>query len=207
MAERPILVVGSNNRKKAAELVTLLEPLGIEVRTLVDYPDSLTVDEDGETFLYHATKKAVEQAQHLKTWVLADDSGICIDALDGRPGVHSAYFAGPEATDEENNAKLLRELIDVPEEKRTAHYVCYVVLSDPEGNVCAHTIGKCEGRILWEEQGEGGFGYDPLFEIPEYGKTFGVLPAEIKHQLSHRGKALRAMVPHIQTHMLGTNPA
>src|SRR5947209_19687294 len=142
------LVLGSRNRKKLGELAELLEPHGFELKTLADFPAAIEVEETGDTFAANARLKAVEQARHLKQWVLGEDSGLSVDALGGQPGVYSARFSGPGATDERNNALLLEKLRDVPLEKRTAHYTCYAALSDPQGEVRAESTGYCRGRIL-----------------------------------------------------------
>ena len=195
----PLLVVGTRNRKKGLELLDLLQPLVIEVRTLADYPQAIDVVEDRDTFAGNAAKKASEQARHLGQWVLADDSGLAVDALGGAPGVYSARYAGPAANDDDNNRRLLQELGDAPLERRTAHYVCHVALADPSGELRATAEEYCRGRILCEPRGRGGFGYDPLFEIVEYHRTFGELGPAVKAALSHRARALRQIVPRIAT--------
>ena len=139
--------------------------------------------------------KATQYARQLNQWVLADDSGLCVDALDGRPGVHSARYAGPAAGDEDNNNRLLQELAGAPLDNRTAHYVCHVTLADPTGAIRAEAEDDCHGRILFERHGAGGFGYDPLFEIVEYHRSFGELSPEVKACLSHRARALRKILP------------
>jgi XTP/dITP diphosphohydrolase len=193
--KRRILVLGSRNKKKLGELVELLQPYGFELRSLADYPHAVEVEESGDTFAANAGLKATVQAQHLGEWVLGEDSGLCVDALGGRPGVYSARFSGPGATDESNNRQLLKELAGVPLEKRRAHYVCHATLSDPQGVVRAESEGHCYGRILLTEAGSGGFGYDPLFEIPEYHRTFGELSPAVKAVLSHRARAMRGLLP------------
>jgi XTP/dITP diphosphohydrolase len=193
------LLIGTGNRAKGAELAELLEPHGFCVQTLVDVAAPLEVVEDGDTFAANACKKAVEQALHLGRWVLADDSGIEVDALDGAPGVYSARYAGPHATDQENNAKLLAELEDRPASARGARYVCSIALADPEGKLRAEQSGSCRGIIRTEPAGNNGFGYDPLFEIVEMHRTFGQLGPCVKWALSHRARALRAMVPQLVT--------
>lgn len=193
----PLLVLGTRNRKKGLELLELLAPLGLAVQTLADFPNSIEIDEDRDTFAGNASKKAVDQALHLKQWVLGEDSGLSVDALKGAPGVYSARFSGEGATDEKNNQKLIAELAGVPLEKRTAHYTCYAVLADAAGQVRFECQGECHGRILLEPEGEGGFGYDPYFEIVEYHMTFGRLAPAVKRALSHRGRALRQLVPEI----------
>jgi XTP/dITP diphosphohydrolase len=192
-----VLVLGSNNRKKLGELVTLLAPHGFELKTLADVAGAIKVAETGDTFAANARLKATEQARHLGQWVLGEDSGLAVDALDGAPGVYSARFSDPGATDERNNALLLEKLRSVPAERRTAHYVCYAALSDPTGQVRAESEGICRGRILTEPAGSGGFGYDPLFEIVECHRTFGELAPAVKAVLSHRSRAMRQLVPQL----------
>jgi XTP/dITP diphosphohydrolase len=192
-----LLVLGSRNRKKVEELVPLLAPHGFELKSLGDIPEAIEVEETGETFSANAALKATVQARHLGLWVLGEDSGLAVDALGGAPGVYSARFSGPGATDAANNACLLAKLAGVPLERRTAHYVCHAALSNPAGEVCAEAEDLCRGRILLAESGRGGFGYDPLFEIPEYHKTFGELGAAVKAVLSHRSRAIRAILPKI----------
>src|SRR6476620_1661286 len=130
-----LLVLGSRNRKKLGELVELLAPHGLALKTLADFPAAVEVEETGDTFAANARLKAVEQAKHLKQWVLGEDSGLSVDALGGQPGIFSARFSGPGATDERNNELLLEKLRGVPLENRAAHYTCYAALSDPAGNV------------------------------------------------------------------------
>ena len=194
-----MIVLGTNNRKKGIELAEFLTPYHIEVRTLADFDQKLDVIEDGQTFLDNARKKAVEQARFLNAWVVGEDSGLCVDALKGAPGVHSARFAAlsdtGNASDEDNNRMLLEKLAHVPLEKRTAHYVCTAVLADPTGKVHGEAEGMCRGRILLKHSGEGGFGYDPLFEVVEYRQTFGTLPPAVKRAISHRARAIRKLIP------------
>lgn len=189
------LVVGTHNRKKGLELAELVRPLGIVTSTLADVPHPLEVEETGDTFAANATLKATEQARHIGQWVIADDSGIEVAALHGRPGVYSARYAGANATDDDNNRLLLEELGDRPPEQRGARYVAHVVLADPSGNVRAAAEEYCHGRIRREPAGAGGFGYDPLFEIVEYHRTLGELSQAVKAMLSHRARALRRLLP------------
>ena len=161
------------------------------------YPGSIDVIEDGDSFAANAKKKACEQARHLGQWVLGEDSGICVDALEGRPGIYSARFAGPDATDPENNQLLLDKLRSLPIEQRTAHYSCHMALSDPLGNICAESESHCCGRIRYEEAGNHGFGYDPLFEIIEYHRTFGELGPAMKAAISHRARAMALLLPQL----------
>jgi XTP/dITP diphosphohydrolase len=195
LSSRPFLVIGTRNRKKGIELAELLNPWGFEVVTLDDVPNSMEIEESGHTFAANAALKATQQARHLGQWVLADDSGLAVDALGGAPGVFSARYAGPNATDDENNCRLLDELGDLPLEKRTAHYVCHVTVADPTGAIRAESEDVCRGRIRFELAGANGFGYDPLFEVVEYRRTFGELGSHVKRALSHRSRALRAILP------------
>jgi XTP/dITP diphosphohydrolase len=189
------LVIGTHNRKKGIELAELLTPLGFSVVTLEDVPNAIDVVEDGDTFAANARLKASQQAVHLQRWVLADDSGLAVDALGGAPGVYSARFGGPSATDEDNNRLLLEKLKNVPLEMRTAHYVCHVSVADVTGTIRAESHDICRGRIRFEPAGTNGFGYDPLFEVVEYHRTFGELGPHVKQALSHRSRALRGIVP------------
>ncbi len=191
------IVLGTHNEKKGIELDDLLRPHGLTVLTLRDFKDALHVIEDGDSFAANARKKAAEQARHLGQWVLGEDSGLVVDALDGAPGIYSARFSGPAANDASNNEYLLAQMENVPPAKRTAHYYCHVALADCEGTVRAESHGKCCGRILSKAVGTGGFGYDPLFEIREYHRTFGELGSAVKTVLSHRSRAVRAMIPQL----------
>jgi XTP/dITP diphosphohydrolase len=189
------LVVGTHNRKKGIELAELLAPQGFSVVTLADLPEAIEVAEEGDSFEANARLKASRQAIHLGRWVLADDSGLEVDALGGAPGVYSARFAGPNATDEDNNRLLLQKLAETPLEKRTARYVCHVAVADSAGEIRAESHDVCRGRIRFEPSGTNGFGYDPLFELIEYHRTFGELGPRVKRAISHRSRALRAIAP------------
>jgi XTP/dITP diphosphohydrolase len=191
-----VLVLGTRNRKKRRELEYLLSPYTqIELKSLDEFPDAVEVDETGSTFAENAALKAIEQATHLKQFVLGEDSGLSVKALDGRPGVYSARYSGECATDDSNKVKLVEELQGVPKEKRGAWYTCHMTLADPDGKVLVDCESHCHGMILKEERGEAGFGYDPLFEIPEYGLTFAELGDEVKSVLSHRARANRIFIP------------
>src|SRR5262249_51864252 len=149
----PLLVVGTRNPKKRLELLEILGDAGVELRDLTAYPDAPEVVEDGATFEDNARKKAVELSRHLKEWTLGEDSGLAVPALDGRPGVYSARYAGRQGDDAANNARLLAELKPLPPDKRGAYYVCTVALADPTGTVRAVTEGRCHGLIIDEERG------------------------------------------------------
>jgi XTP/dITP diphosphohydrolase len=189
------LVLGTRNVKKRGELVEILSDLGVEIRDLTSYPDAPEVEEDGVKFEDNARKKAVVLAKALNEWVLGEDSGLCVPALGGRPGVYSARYAGKQGDDEANNEKLIAELRPLKEEQRDAYYVCTAALADPSGEVKAVVEGRCGGRMLLERRGTGGFGYDPLFLVREYHNTFGELSSRVKHALSHRGRAMAQLRP------------
>jgi XTP/dITP diphosphohydrolase len=191
------LVLSSRNRKKSQEISELLAPWKIAVRSIADFPEVGEIDEDGDTFLANASKKAVVPALQLGRWVIGEDSGLIVDALGGAPGVWSARYSGPQATDESNNAKLLAELREIPPDRRTAAYACTVVLADPSGRIRASATGHCRGVIVGEARGTNGFGYDPYFLVREYGRTFGELSTLVKHQISHRARAFTQFIPQL----------
>jgi XTP/dITP diphosphohydrolase len=199
----PLLVVGSRNPKKRVEILEILGDLGLDLRDLTGWPDAPEVVEDGTTFEHNARKKAVELARYLKQWVLGEDSGLVVPGLNGRPGVYSARYAGKQGDDEANNDRLLAELAPLPADRREAYYVCTAALADPSGEVKAVTEGRCHGVIVAQRRGTGGFGYDPLFLIPEYHQTFGELSSRVKHALSHRAKALALLRPVIRRSLVG----
>ncbi|MCI0461535.1 MAG: RdgB/HAM1 family non-canonical purine NTP pyrophosphatase [Gemmataceae bacterium] len=194
----PLLVVGTTNPKKLEEILDILAGLGLELRDLTAYPQAPEVVEDGAMFEDNARKKAVELARALGEWVLGEDSGLVVPGLNGRPGVMSARYAGKQGDDAANNARLLAELDPLPEDRRAAYYVCTAALANPQGEVQAVTEGRCHGIIIREQRGSGGFGYDPLFLIPEFHHTFGELSARVKHALSHRARALERLRPHLR---------
>jgi XTP/dITP diphosphohydrolase len=193
----PRLVLGTRNEKKRLELQSLLSIDSLELVTLASYPFAPEIDETGTTFLENATLKASILARSLGEWVLGEDSGLCVDALNGSPGIYSARYAGTPTSDDRNNEKLLAELRHTNDAGRTAHYVCTAVVASPAGSVVATASGTCHGQIVTEYRGTGGFGYDPLFLIPTEQKTFGELPAEYKQQASHRAQAVRQLRPKI----------
>ena len=192
-----VLVLGTHNQKKRQELEQLLAPLGLSLLTLSDVEDAIEVEETGTTFSENAALKASQQAQNLGMWVMGEDSGISVVALNNEPGVYSARYSDPGATDQRNNEKVLAELGNTPLEKRAAFYTCHMAISDPTGQIRATAEDYCYGRIRFEPSGENGFGYDPLFEIPEYHRTFGELGPSIKKVLSHRSRAIRKITAQI----------
>lgn len=191
MSKTLTLVLGTHNRKKRLELAQLLEPYPVELKTLEDFADAIDVEETGDTFAANAILKASEQAIQLRRWVLGEDSGLSVAALDGGPGVYSARFSGANATDTSNNELLIEKLHGKPDVERNAWYTCNMALSDPNGSVAIQTEAYCHGRILSEPRGSAGFGYDPLFEIPEYHLTFAEMGNTVKSILSHRARAHR----------------
>jgi XTP/dITP diphosphohydrolase len=197
MTQIPQIVLSSRNQKKIGEIAELFAPQGINLVGVSEFPHVPDVVEDGDSFAANAAKKAIEVARQLNQWVIAEDSGLCVDALGGAPGIYSARYAGEQGADENNNEKLLREMAAVPSEKRTAHYVCYAVLSDPAGRVRLSSEGRCGGRILTEYRGDHGFGYDPLFMVPEFHQTFGQLSPAVKRHISHRAKSFERLIPQI----------
>lgn len=186
------LLVATTNRGKLKEIEALLSGCVEKLYSLADFPDLPVVDEDGATFEENAVKKARSAAQATGKPTIADDSGLVVDALGGRPGVHSARFAGDDATDADNNVKLLHELSVVPAEARSAAFQCVVALCFPDGT-CRTFAGELSGMIRFEQRGDGGFGYDPLFYIHEFERTLAELKLEVKNTISHRGRALAGL--------------
>lgn len=199
-----LLVVGTQNRKKREEILELIGDLGIEITDLTRFPNAPEVVEDGQTFADNARKKAAELAKALGQWVLGEDSGLVVPGLGGQPGVYSARYAGIHGDDDANNAKLLRELAKLPDDRRAAYYVCTCAVADPIGAIRAESEGRCHGTIAKELRGSNGFGYDPLFLIPEYHQTFGELSPLVKRVLSHRARALGLLRPELRK-LMGNN--
>ncbi len=183
------LIVATRNKKKLKEIRQIWKGLKIRLSSLEDYPSAPRIIEDGKTFKENAIKKAVKIARFSGKLAMGEDSGLCVDALGGEPGIYSSRFSGKDKSDLKNNLKLLRLLGDMPLKKRRAHYVCAVALADKDG-VVGVVQGRCPGCIGFEMQGHAGFGYDPLFIVPAYKKTFAQLGERIKHKISHRRRAL-----------------
>lgn len=189
-------ILATNNMKKLGEMQRILSPLGINVVTAKMMGITLEdVEENGETFEDNAKLKAHAACRETGMPAIADDSGLCVDYLNGAPGVYSARFAGEHGNDEKNNDLLLEKLEGVPEEKRTAHYVCAVCCTFPDGREVV-VRGECGGVIGFQRDGDQGFGYDPLFLVN--GKSFGRYTAEEKDEISHRGKALRLLTEELE---------
>ncbi len=186
------LLVATNNSDKYREMEELLTDLPVNLHSLQEFPEAPEVEEDRDTFAGNAAKKASEMARLTQMPAVADDSGLCVDALDGAPGVYSARYAGPNGTYRDVCKKLIREMRRVPDGKRQAHFTCQIAMADAEGNIRLRAEGKCEGKIIREMRGGRGFGYDPVFLYLPAGKTFAQMVPEEKHKFSHRGKAMRA---------------
>lgn len=189
-------ILATNNMKKLAEMQRILSPLGINVVTAKMLGKQLEdVEEDGKTFEDNAKLKARAACKEMNMPAIADDSGLCVDYFDGAPGIFSARFAGEHGNDEKNNDLLLEKLDGVPLEKRTAHYVCAICCTFPDGREIV-VRGECNGVIGFERDGHEGFGYDPLFLVD--GKAFGRYTAEEKDRISHRGNALRLLTKELE---------
>lgn len=185
------IIIATHNKHKLQEMSRILSPMGYEVVTDRDLGIELTdAEENGETFLDNARIKAESGCRESGLPCIADDSGLCVDALDGAPGVFSARYSGVHGDDDGNNRKLLSELEGVPAEKRTAHFACAICVSFPDGSEVTAT-GKCEGYIGYEKKGTNGFGYDPLFMVGD--RSLAQMTAEEKDAISHRGNALKAL--------------
>lgn len=188
------IVLATSNQGKVRELRDLIADEGIEIVSLRDIPDWEDVEENGETFAENAALKARAAVRRTGLIALADDSGLEVDALKGAPGVFSARFAGEPKDDDRNNDKVLALLESVPEEKRTARFRCSLVMATPNGEEYL-TEGTVEGRILRQRRGTDGFGYDPLFFVPELGRTMAELTLAEKNNLSHRAQAFHKVIP------------
>jgi len=187
-ASKTRLLIATTNTKKLKELQDLLSDLPVQCLSLRDIPQTQEVEETGQTFEENARIKALGYAAQTGMLTLGEDSGICCEALDGAPGVFSARFGGEPRSDDRNNQKLLELMKLVPDEKRNAYYESAIALAEP-GKLIGTVRGQVHGLISRELHGSGGFGYDPLFFYPPFGKTFGQVPIEMKHSVSHRGKA------------------
>jgi non-canonical purine NTP pyrophosphatase (RdgB/HAM1 family) len=190
------ILIATGNPGKIREFQDMLASDRLRWQSLRDYGPAQTVEETGQTFRANACLKAVGYARQFNTWALADDSGLEVDALEGKPGVYSARWAELNGTgqgDADNNATLLKQLETIEDPRRTARFVCVLALADATGRVVLTTRDAVEGRILRQPRGSNGFGYDPLFMIDALGRTTAELAPEEKHQISHRGKALRRL--------------
>jgi len=186
------VIIATKNPGKAREFEEIFASRGITVRTLLDFPEIPEVEETGTTFEENAILKAESISRALNKMVIGDDSGLIVDALEGRPGIFSARYAGEPKNDENNTDKVLVELQGVPDEKRTARFYCALAISIP-GQETKTVSGTCEGQILEERRGTNGFGYDPVFYVPEKRQSMAELSSDEKNQLSHRANALKKL--------------
>ncbi|WP_024545488.1 RdgB/HAM1 family non-canonical purine NTP pyrophosphatase [Picosynechococcus sp. NKBG15041c] len=184
-----VLVVATGNPGKLQEMQSYLQDLPWELRLK---PPELDIEETGTTFLENAALKASQVAKALNEWAIADDSGLAVDALHGAPGLYSARYG---TTDQERIERLLTELGDNP--NRQATFICAVTIAKPDGSIAAQVQGECPGEIITTLQGSGGFGYDPIFYVPEYQQTFAEMSAAVKHIASHRGRAFAQLQPYL----------
>lgn len=195
------LVLASSNVHKIRELREMLKSYKrlqhLDILSLLNFPDYKAPPEDGATFKENVEIKALDAAKKLGKWVIADDSGLVIPALQGAPGVYSARYAGEEATDAENRQKLLQQMQGLQDIQRTGYFECWLSLASPEG-IKKTVSGTCEGLILEEEKGRNGFGYDPLFIKHDYDKTFSELDEQTKNKISHRRKAVEKLLPTLE---------
>lgn len=193
------IVIATRNLHKVREFREMLDPVeGIDILTLMNFPEYSPPEEEGNTFAEIAAVKARDAATKLNKYVLADDSGIVVPALQGAPGIFSRRYAGEDATDAENRKKLLKEMEGFTDLERSAYFECALALVAPDGKEKCVT-GICEGMILEEERGSNGFGYDPLFMKHDYDKTFAELSEATKNRISHRHKALQKLIPYLES--------
>lgn len=196
-ASLPLLVIATHNAHKTSEIARMLCGM-YEVKDLSAYPAIPETEETGDTFAENAALKALAASRLLPGIILADDSGLCVDALGGAPGVRSARYAGEDGDSALNNAKLLAELSRLPSDSpRTAHFQCTMVLAE-NGRILAECNGRVDGYILTELRGAQGFGYDPLFVPKGYSETFAELPADVKNSMSHRARALEKAIAYLK---------
>lgn len=194
------LLVATKNKKKLKEIKEILSPLNLRIISLADYHNTPRIIENGKTFRENAVKKAIKISRFSGELTLGEDSGLCVEALGGKPGVYSARFAGKDKSDIKNNLKIIKLLEGLPLSKRKAYYSCAVALADEKGLIGV-VEGKCFGRIAFAPRGHFGFGYDPIFIIPKYKKTFAELGPAIKHRMSHRYHALEKAKKIIQKYI------
>lgn len=193
------LIIASKNVHKIREFRSMLRGNPkLDLFSLIDFPDYTPPPENGKNFEENAIQKAIDAAKELNEWVIADDSGLVLPALDGAPGIFSARYAGEKATEKDNRKKLLSAMRALKEEQRDGYYFCCIALASPEGLVkCASA--RCEGTIIEKERGGQGFGYDSLFKKHDYNKTFAELEEEVKNRISHRRKALDKILLYLES--------
>lgn len=195
MASGATILVATHNQGKVQNFVELLQVLDARLVTLDDAGVKVEIEETGSTFADNAILKATGYARQTGLLTIADDSGLEVDALDGRPGVHSARYGGSGLTPVDRYNLLLHEMQDVPLDKRTARFRCVIALAAPDGRLLGTAEGICEGLISHKPQGDGGFGYDPVFYVPDLDATLAQLTPRMKHKISHRGRAVQAIEP------------
>jgi len=194
------LLIATRNPGKVREVESLLEEYHLKLRSLAEFSAACEVEETGATFAENAAIKAQAYAAQTGCWTLADDSGLEVDALDGAPGVHSARYGGAGASDAARVERLLEALSSTGDAGRRARFVCVIAIADAKGKLVNRFIGSCEGRIAHAPRGTGGFGYDPVFVPEGYKQSFGELPSEVKQNISHRARALKAALPFLLEH-------
>ncbi|MEM1283557.1 MAG: RdgB/HAM1 family non-canonical purine NTP pyrophosphatase [Chlamydiota bacterium] len=194
------IVIASKNVHKIREFREMLAKVEhVDITSLLNFPDYEPSEEVGKSFEENAKAKATEAAKALKKWVLADDSGLVVPALQGEPGIYSKRYAGSDATDAENRHKILEAMKGKSDLERAAYYECSLVLADPNGQIKKFVRGICEGFLVDEEKGRNGFGYDALFVKHDYDKTFAELEESVKNRISHRSKAIEKILPALET--------
>lgn len=186
------VIIATKNPGKAKEFEHIFASRGIAVRTLLDFPEIADVEETGTTFEENAILKAEAVSRLLNKMVIGDDSGLMVDALEGRPGIYSARYAGEQKDDQANTDKVLSELTDIPKEERAARFYCALAIAVPKQKTIT-VSGTCEGQILEDRRGTNGFGYDPVFYLPEKGLSMAELPSSEKNKISHRANALKKL--------------
>jgi XTP/dITP diphosphohydrolase len=186
------VIIATKNPGKAREFEQIFTPRGVMVRTLLDFPEIEDVEETGSTFEENATLKAEAVSKQLNKMVIGDDSGLVVDALEGRPGIYSARYSGEQKDDQKNLEKVLSELAGIPKEDRSARFYCALAVAIPNGKTVT-VSGTCEGIILEEPKGTNGFGYDPIFFVPEKGVAMAELSGDEKNEISHRANALKKL--------------
>ena len=194
------LIVATKNKGKLREIKELLNEFNLKITSLADYPEAPNITEDGKTFAQNAIKKAAAIALYTKKLTLGEDSGLEVKALNNHPGIYSARFSGTKATDKKNNLKLLRSLKGMPLKKRQARYRCCAALVDGK-RIIDVVDGRCSGLIALRSKGTNGFGYDPLFFLPRFNKTFGELNPDIKAKISHRARAFKKIKNSLQSYL------
>ena len=190
--EKIEVVIATRNSGKLREIRAILSPLGLKILSLRDFPEVPEIIEDGQTFEENAVKKAAVVSRQTGRMAIADDSGLAVDALQGRPGVFSSRYAGEKATDAQRYQKLLKEMAGTPQGKRGAAFICAMAVASPKGKV-EMVKGECRGEIAFAPKGSHGFGYDPVFYLPERGKTMAELEPDVKNRISHRAQALEKL--------------